>query len=98
MGFRLITVSYTQLDVYKRQEYWAALYNSIDMVNVDSPSVDISRAGLALISYMDGIVLVIDSVSSDAEDVAALRDEILQRGGNCLGAIMVNNSHSVGVV
>lgn len=79
-------------------EYWAALRNSIDMVIVDAPSIDISRAGLALISDMDGIVLVIDSVSSDAQDVAALRDEILQRGGNCLGAIMVNNSQSAGVV
>ena len=34
--------------------------SSIDMVIVDAPSVDISRAGLALISDMDGIVLVID--------------------------------------
>jgi hypothetical protein len=74
-------------------DYWKALRQNLEVVVVDAPPLEQSRAGLALVPDMDAVVIVIDSNNTDAVDGIELRDEIVARGGNCIGAIVVNNSN-----
>lgn len=76
-------------------EYWATINKKIDVTIIDAPALDRSRAGLALVSQIDAVVLVIDGDNGDPRDSMTLRDEILSRGGNCLGVVVVNSSKKI---
>jgi hypothetical protein len=60
----------------------------VDLTIVDAPALEQSRAGLALVADMDGVVLVIDAENGDVRDAIEMRDEILGRGGRCLGIVV----------
>jgi hypothetical protein len=55
---------------------------------VDAPALEQSRAGLALVADMDGVILVIDGENGDVRDAIEMRDEVLGRGGRCLGIVV----------
>jgi hypothetical protein len=77
------------LQVAPATDYWRSVCGAIDVTVVDAPSMERSRAGLALVPDMDGVVLVIDGDAGDPADALELRDEVLGRGGACLGAVVV---------
>jgi hypothetical protein len=77
-----------KLQVNPAPDYWRAVRQKIDMTVLDAPSLDVSRAGLALVADMDGVVLVIDNQRSSVADAIMLRDEVLARGGRCLGVVV----------
>ena len=72
--------------------YWAKVCEKIDVTIIDAPALERSRAGLALVSQIDAVVLVIDGENGDPRDSMVLRDEILSRGGNCIGVVVVNSN------
>jgi hypothetical protein len=74
-----------KLQVAPAPDYWRAVRNSVDMTVVDAPALEQSRAGLALVADMDGVVLVIDNDHGDVRDAIDMRDEVIGRGGRCLG-------------
>jgi hypothetical protein len=77
-----------KLQVAPAPDYWRAVRTSVDMTVVDAPALELSRAGLALVADMDGVVLVIDNVNGDVRDAIEMRDEVLGRGGRCLGVVV----------
>lgn len=77
-----------KLQVAPAPEYWRAVRNAVDMTVVDAPALEQSRAGLALVADMDGVVLVIDGENGDVRDAIEMRDEVLGRGGKCLGIVV----------
>lgn len=77
-----------KLQVIPAPDYWRAVREKVDMTVLDAPALDSSRAGLALVADMDGVVLVIDKQRSNVRDAIELRDEVLARGGQCLGVIV----------
>jgi Mrp family chromosome partitioning ATPase len=77
-----------KLQVAPAPEYWRAVRNHVDLTIVDAPALEQSRAGLALVADMDGVVLVIDAENGDVRDAIEMRDEILGRGGRCLGIVV----------
>ena len=77
-----------KLQVTPAPDYWRAVRHSIDMTVVDAPPLEQSRAGLALVSDMDGVVLVIDNDNGDVRDAIEMRDEVTARGGRCLGIVV----------
>lgn len=71
-----------------RPDWWHALRRAADWVIVDAPSLAASGAGLAMASQMDGVVIVVQSDRTGAQDVLALRAEIEGHGGHVLGIVM----------
>lgn len=69
-------------------EYWAALRRVCDWAVLDAPSIDISRAGLAICRHVDAVVCVIRADKTRVEDINMLRDEIEAHGGTCAGIVM----------
>lgn len=79
-----------KLQVAPAPDYWRAARAKIDVIIVDAPPLEQSRAGLALVPDMDGVVLVIDGARSDVRDAVEMRDEVLGRGGRCLGIVVTH--------
>lgn len=77
-----------KLQVAPAPDYWQAVRSAVDMTIVDAPALEYSRAGLALVSDMDGVVLVIDNDNGDVRDAIEMRDEVIGRGGRCLGIVV----------
>lgn len=77
-----------KLQVAPAPEYWRAVRSNVDMTVVDAPPLEQSRAGLALVADMDGVVLVIDNDHGDVRDAIEMRDEVIGRGGRCLGIVV----------
>jgi Mrp family chromosome partitioning ATPase len=80
--------SQQKLQVAPARDYWRAVRAAVDMTIVDAPALEQSRAGLALVADMDGVVLVVDNDHGDVRDAIEMRDEVLGRGGRCLGIIV----------
>jgi Mrp family chromosome partitioning ATPase len=77
-----------KLQVAPAPDYWRAVRDNVDMTIIDAPPLEQSRAGLALVADMDGVVLVIDNEHGDVRDAIEMRDEIIGRGGRCLGIVV----------
>ncbi len=68
--------------------YWAALARHCDLIVVDCPSVDRSKAALTLAPFMDQTVLVVAAEQADVKAPAALRDAIAEAGGKVAGLFL----------
>lgn len=77
-----------KLKVAPAPDYWRAVRTCVDMTIVDAPALEPSPVGLALVTEMDGMVLVIESDTGDVRDAIEMRDEVIARGGRCLGVIV----------
>jgi Mrp family chromosome partitioning ATPase len=65
--------------------YWDALRNVVDLVIVDGPSPERSRAALTVAPFMDQIVMVVAADQPDVGAPARLRDAIAAAGGDVTG-------------
>lgn len=71
-----------------RDDWWQALRRSADWVIVDSPSPEVSRAGLDLASLMDGVIIVVGADRTGPEEITRLKQDIETAGGHVLGVVM----------
>lgn len=66
-------------------DYWNALRKFAEVIIVDGPAPDRSRAALALAPFMDQTVLVVSADQADVRAPAQLRDAIVGAGGQVTG-------------
>lgn len=66
-------------------DYWNALRRFAEVIIVDGPAPDRSRAALALAPFMDQTVLVVSADQADVRAPAQLRDAIVGAGGQVTG-------------
>lgn len=85
-----------RLQVGPQPTYWAAARAALDLIILDAPALERSRAGLAVAGDMDGVVLVADAQEADAQDLGLARDAIEARGGRCLGLVLSNAPSTIG--
>lgn len=68
--------------------YWNALRDHADLVVVDAPAAETSRAAAAVAPHMDATVIVISADNDDPGGPAVLRDGLVAVGGRCAGAVL----------
>ncbi len=71
--------------VLPQPAYWDALRKFADLIVVDCPSTDRSKAALTVAPFMDQTVLVVAAEQKDVQAPAMLRDAIGQAGGKVAG-------------
>lgn len=75
-----------QIGLQASPDYWTAVRQSIDLAIIDVPGN--STAPLAMVSDLDGVILVADARYPNHEALAARREAIEQRGGIVAGLIL----------
>lgn len=75
-----------QVGLRAAPEYWQAVRQSIDLAVIDAPAS--SRAPLAMVGDVDGVILVADARLSRTDGVLARRQSIEARGGVVAGIIL----------
>lgn len=66
-------------------DYWNALRRFAEVIIVDGPSAERSRAAVAVSPFMDQTVLVVSADQADVRAPAQLRDAITSAGGAVTG-------------
>jgi len=66
-----------------------------DLVLIDSPPLEISSDGLAMVRQADGVVLVIEAEKTRSPVVQNLRDSIIEYGGHILGVVFNKRRYHV---
>jgi Mrp family chromosome partitioning ATPase len=67
---------------------WETFRTRFDLVLIDSPPLEESPDGLALVRKADGVVLVMEAEKTRWPVVQKLRDSIIQYGGKVLGVVL----------
>lgn len=69
-------------------DYWEALKAHADLVVVDAPAAESSRAAAAVAPHMDATVIVVAADNDDPAGPALLRDGLAAVGARCAGAVL----------
>lgn len=69
-------------------DYWRVLKPFADLVVVDAPAAERSRAAAAVAPHMDATVLVVAADNDDPSGPALLRDGLKAVGARCAGVIL----------
>ena len=77
-----------QVHVLPAPDYWNALRRHADLIVVDAPAAERSRAGLTVAPNMDAVVLVVAADHVDTRAPANLRDAVADAGGHCAGVFV----------
>ena len=75
-----------QVGLRAAPDYWQAVRQSVDLAIIDAPGG--SRAPLAMVADMDGVILVADARMSRVDGIQARRKAIEARGGIVAGLIL----------
>ncbi len=78
--------------------WWSAARAASDWVVVDAPSLARSRAGLAIASRMDGVVLVVKADATPVEEVDEAKRALLAHGGRIAGAVLNRRKRDARVI
>jgi hypothetical protein len=73
--------------VIPNPKYWNALRRHADVIVVDAPAVDRSKAALTIAPFIDDTVLVVAADEGDAAGPAALKAAIVAAKGRCAGLV-----------
>ena len=74
-----------KLHVLSDPRYWSTLRKHVDLIVVDCPSIDRSKAALTLARNMDQTVIVVSAEEPDVRPPAALRDALTEAGASIAG-------------
>lgn len=77
-----------RLKLQQAPEWWATLRRSTDWVVVSAPSFERSRAGLAAVPYVDGVVIVVNAERAHADDIRLVRQAVESAEGRVLGLVL----------
>ena len=67
--------------------FWANLKLKFDLVLIDSPPLMVSPDALALVSKVDGVVLVVEAEKTKWRTARYVREQIEMVGGKILGIV-----------
>ena len=76
------------LHILPTPDYWSALSRHTDLVIIDTPSADRSRASLTLAPFADQTVLVVAADQADTQAPRRLSEAISQAGGTVSGLFL----------
>jgi exopolysaccharide biosynthesis WecB/TagA/CpsF family protein len=72
----------------RRTDLWAMLRNEFDLVVLDMPSTEVSRAGLKVAVVADGVVVVVEAERARAPVVRDLVERLRAVRGNVMGTVL----------
>ena len=85
--FWRIMVTPKTIDYAKRGDFWESLKDQFDLIIVDSPPASMFPDGPAIVSRLDGVILVVEAEKTRWHVALSVKEKILKSGGNILGIV-----------
>ncbi len=85
-----------RVEVVSAPGYWAAVRQRVEIAVLDAPSLERSRAGLALARDVDAVVLVVEADARNPAEAIAAREAVEARGGHVLGVVLSRAPRTLG--
>ncbi len=80
-------ISPKTIDQAKRVDFWEPLKDRFDLIIVDSPPASMFPDGPAIVSRVDGVILVVEAEKTRWHVALSVKEKILNSGGNILGTV-----------
>ena len=75
------------IDYAKRGDFWESLKDQFDLIIVDSPPASMFPDGPAIVSRLDGVILVVEAEKTRWHVALSVKEKILKSGGKILGIV-----------
>lgn len=75
------------IDQAKRGDFWESLKYRFDLIIVDSPPATMFPDGPAIVSRVDGVILVVEAEKTRWHVAQSVKEKIMKSGGNILGVV-----------
>jgi Mrp family chromosome partitioning ATPase len=85
--FQQTIVSPRTLETVRSGAFWEPLKERFDLLIVDSPPATSFPDGIGLVSFVDGVILVVEAEKTRWQVALNVKEKILQHGGNVLGMV-----------
>lgn len=85
-----------RVEVVSAPAYWAAVRQRVEIAVLDAPSLERSRAALALARDVDAVVLVVEADARSPAEAIAAREAIEARGANVIGVVLSRAPRTLG--
>jgi protein-tyrosine kinase len=93
--FQQTTLTPHMLDTPQTTGFWNSLRERFDFILIDSPPATLSADGFAMVRRADGVVLVVEAEKTKWPVATAVKDRIIQHGGNVLGIVFNRRKYYV---
>jgi uncharacterized protein involved in exopolysaccharide biosynthesis/Mrp family chromosome partitioning ATPase len=80
-------ISPKTIDQAKRVDFWESLKDRFDLIIVDSPPASMFPDGPAIVSRVDGVILVVEAEKTRWHVALSVKEKLLNSGGNILGTV-----------
>jgi Mrp family chromosome partitioning ATPase len=85
--FKKTMITPRTLDTAKGSVFWEPLRKRFDLIIVDAPPATMFPDGLAIVSQVDGVILVVEAEKTRWQVALSVKENILKSGGNLLGTV-----------
>jgi len=85
--FQHTMVTPRTLESAKGTAFWEPLKERFDLIIVDSPPVMLFPDGPAIVSKVDGVVLIVEAEKTRWQVALSVKEKIIKSGGNLLGIV-----------
>lgn len=85
-----------RVEVVSAPDYWTAVRQRVEIAVLDAPSLERSRAALALARDVDAVVLVVEADARNPAEAIAAREAIEARGANVIGVVLSRAPRTLG--
>ncbi len=85
--FQKTMVTVRTLESAKSVSFWEPLKKRFDLIIVDSPPVILFPDGPAIVSKVDGVILVVEAEKTKWQVALRVKEKIIKSGGNIIGIV-----------
>lgn len=85
--FQRTMITPRTLDTAKGEAFWKPIQERFDLVIVDAPPATLFPDGLAIVSQVNGVILVVEAEKTRWQIALNVKERIEKHGGNILGIV-----------
>jgi Mrp family chromosome partitioning ATPase len=85
--FQTSMITPRTLESAKGGAFWEPLKKRFEFIIVDSPPVTRFPDGPAIVSQVDGVILIVEAEKTPWRVALAVKEKIIKHGGNILGIV-----------
>ncbi len=93
--FQRTIITPKTLDSAKKRAFWDPIREKFDLIVVDCPPATMFPDGPAIVSQVDGVVLVVEAEKTRWQVALSVKEKVIKSGGRILGIVFNRQRHYI---